>query len=104
MKQFLIQDGKVKYGEMTLSERCELLEKMCEVVSAEAQSESDTDEVMMTFTAEIARDILLQSQVKAKVVPSGESDSVLSPLHVLSVLDSLIKVSEVVKDRALVEK
>ena len=67
------EEGNTMYTDMSLEERCALLEKLCEA--------KEVDGLARIFIAKIAEEILLT-----------KSEKELLPLHVLSVLDSLIKV------------
>ena len=68
---------KEKFNDMNLSQRCTLLEQI-------AQKQS-TDPVLVAFSDKIASDILLHK---------GSSET-LTPVHVISVVDSLIKLGTV---------
>ena len=73
MQDFLIADGKAAYQQLSLIERCALLEKITDFDCSETTTEH---EVLASFADEIAKDIL-----------TGE----LEPLHLISVLDCLVK-------------
>lgn len=67
---------------MTLDERCTLLEQ----ISSAQVSEESPDTLLHTFSDKIANNILLSAE------------STKSPLHILSVFDSLLKTQELASE------
>ena len=81
MQDYLISDGKAVYQELSLIERCQLLEKITELNHCRTVCPDATEhEVLGRFSDEIAKDILI-----------GQQSAELTPLHLISVLDCLVK-------------